>query len=350
MSTTELPLYDPEVYNPSLTSLLDQAKDDWGDPQKNRENLVPYGIGPLDKALYGMDVEHGEFILVQGREKRRKSTFISNVVINYMKPGGLPVTKPRTNIDILESSVPPKKYRDQLIANVASRFLIEQGHRPNGPCPVCSSPICRELMLSAKFLKYNTRTPPQKGAIEYAFDTMRMWSENMFIHGANYRMGDTRSLKRAVERFEYFIDEFGIKIFIVDHVQQYMWADDPSDYEKQIRAVGVLSDVVARHSVVMIVVSQVSLTSWRESRKQGTVLTAAGGAKGAQESSTVLTTEYQSGGGYMTIKIEEAREAADISVNQNIEDSSGAFYGNAYYSSQQPEQEEEQDSYDKFSI
>ena len=43
-------------YNPTMESLIDSTDDDWGNIETNRENLVPYGIPPIDKALYGMDV------------------------------------------------------------------------------------------------------------------------------------------------------------------------------------------------------------------------------------------------------------------------------------------------------
>lgn len=319
----------PEGYDASIQARLAETELDWGSPIKNREGLIPYGIAQLDKALYGMDGVYGEFILVQGPQKNRKTTFWTNVVINYMMPQNKPLEKPFTIIDVLESSLPVNKWRDQVIANVAARYLIEGGHKPHpAHCPACGARLCKELILSSKFLRYNSRSRAQLEAIEYAKDIIISWP--LHIYGANYRTGNTRSLKTAIDRYGHLIENEGAKIIITDHVQQYQWVDEPTDYEKQIRAVGSLSDVVAGHSIIMLAISQVSLKSQDQQRRLGTVLTASGGAKGAQEGSVVLTTKYKTGDGEMIIKIEEAREAGGITVIQPLDDKSGAFYGDAF--------------------
>lgn len=325
---------ETEHYDPRIQTLLDHNDDHWGDPIKNRENLIPYGVLPIDKALYGLD-PFGELIVVQGPEKNRKTTFVANVIMNIME-GDKPKDKPVINIDSLESGMRPSKYKDVLVSMMATRFLIrEKGHVPHGVCPVCNSPECVELKITPKFLRYMERTPAQMEALNWAIDRMYLWK--VLVHGAKIKEGNTRNLqeaylgdKKSKARWLRMYEEFGMQILVVDHGQQYAFRDEPTDYEKQIRAVSAVGDFVSQYGVAAFFVSQVSLTSLRAQRSSGKgVLTAAGGAKAAQEANTVFTTTYDSGGGLMKIKIEEAREAPQFSTWQPLEDRSGCFYGEA---------------------
>lgn len=324
-----------EVYDPHISALLDQCADDWGKPEENVKNLLPYGIEPFDRALYGIDIVNGELILVQGEEKNCKTTFLINVLINSML-ARQPEEKPLWNIDTLESSMNPKRYRDTLIANLATRKLLRDGHKHREYCPVCHSDACRQLDLSPEFLRYNKRSEAQQEAIDWAVDVMRTWP--LMIHGASPKQGDTRDLstsvigtKNRVSRWERLIQEEGVKVVVTDHVQQYGFEDNPTDDEKQIRAVAAISDVVARYGIACFLISQVSLTSAREAAMGGK-LVAAGGAKGAQEANVVFSVRYK-GESKMHIAIEESRRAASFGVWHPLEDVSGAFYGAAEFGS-----------------
>src|SRR5512139_1179535 len=110
-------------YNPELQSighLISLCEKDWGDPIANRTLLLPTGLPPLDKAVYGLDTINGEVVLVQGPEKQRKSTLVANIIVHYMM-SAKPVEKPLTVIDTLESGMPPRRYRDFLISMVATQ-------------------------------------------------------------------------------------------------------------------------------------------------------------------------------------------------------------------------------------
>jgi hypothetical protein len=320
------------LYDPTIQALLAQCEDDWGNPVLNKSRLIPYGILPLDMGLYGIDPE-GELVIIQGEEKNRKTTLVTNVIANYMTAHSLK-EKPVTNIDTLETGMKPNKYRDTFISIMASRHLINAGgHRPNSYCPACGGE-CTQLQISPKFLRYNSRSTEQQRAIEYAMDLMEGWP--LLIHGAAFGQGNTRSLSEAAigskkmkARWQKLVDEYGMKILVIDHVQQYMFSDDPSDYEKQIRAVGAIGDFVAQNNVACLMLSQVSLWSARDAKQNGGMLVAAGGKKAAQEANTVLSTRYKSGSGVMRIKIEESRHAGSYSVWQRLEDVSGTFYGDA---------------------
>lgn len=320
-------------YDPTMAALVANAEDDWGaDPEANHANLIPYGIAPIDQALYGFDI-NGEVILIQGPEKRRKSTLVDNIVVN-VQTGEKPKDKPMINLDSLEPGKRPGKYRDTLLSIVATRWILKQGHAAHGHCKVCGNSFCREIGITPKFLKYNKRSPLQLRAIDYALDSMRDWP--VLIHGAHLEEGNTRALAEAynpanpkdlTSRWVRLYHEYGMKFLVIDHVQQYAWADDPNDYEKQIRAVGAAGDFSAQYGVVVVIVSQVSLGSQRDVKQNGGRLVAAGGSKAAQEANTVFSVNYESGSGEMTIKIEESRDAGNLIVKQPLEDESGAFYG-----------------------
>lgn len=319
-------------YDPSIFGLISQCLDDWGDQEVNRQNLVPYGIKPIDQALYGLDTYNGELDLILGPEKQRKTTLALNILANYMT-ADKPKDKPFTVVDALESGMNPKRYRDSLISIMATRYLLQNGHRTHQNCPACYGPTCKHMGISPEFLRYNSRTETQERAIEYAMDTIASWP--LYIYGANPIQGNTRNLKQAVgtdqqARWQWLIQEMGAKIFIVDHVQQYAFSDGfVSDYEKQIRAVSAIGSVVAQWQIVVLLLSQVSLTSLREARTGDGNLNAAGGKKAQEEANVVISTSYASGTGKMKIAIEESRKSPTFAVWQPLEDTSGTFYGEA---------------------
>lgn len=317
-------------YNPSIQALLDETVDDWGDPKLNREGLVPYGIKLIDQALYGIDTLNGEVSVIIAPEKQRKTTLAVNILCNYMT-SPKPKVKPFTVVDTLETGMHPKRYRDTLISNMATRVLMGGGHRYKTYCPACDLAQCAHLGISPEFLRYNTRTNEQTKAISTAMQIMREWP--LFIFGANPYQGNTRnldvSIKRKDNRWLSVIEQFGAKIFIVDHVQQYSFADEPTDYEKQLRAVAAIGDIVAQEHVVCLLLSQVSLTSIRDNKSGTGRLMAAGGGKAQQEANVTFSVSYTQNSGEMKITIEESRKSGTFSVYQSIEDTSGAFYGDA---------------------
>lgn len=320
--------FTPE-YDPNIQSLVDLSAEQWGDPEINRGNLVPYGIAQFDQALYGMDITYGELDLIIGPEKQRKTTMALNIIANYMS-SPFPVEKPLTVIDTLESGMKPEKYKDALISIVATRWLMGKGHSPRNNCRACGSEQCREIGISPDFLRYNTRTAVQKASIDYALETVREWP--IMIYGANLKQGDTRNLNKAMQtiesRWPIIIQELGAKIFVTDHVQQYQLVQGvASDYEKQIQAVAAVGDVVSQWNIVCLMLSQISLTSIRDARNQSGKLIASGGSKAHQEANVIFSVAYKSGEGIMKMAIEEARNASSFAVWQTIEDVSGSFYG-----------------------
>lgn len=313
-------------YNPSIQALLEATKDDWGNPEEQRALLVPYGIRPFDLALYGIDTINGELNIVMAPEKKRKTTFMINVIANIMM-GHEPEEKPFIVVDTLESGMPPNRYRDSLISNVATRYLMANGHRPHQTCPVCKTTPCKHMGISPEFLRFNSRTSEQQSAIDWSIATMMNW--NLYLYGANPHQGDTRSLELGMKRWEKLIKEHDMKILVIDHLQLYSFGDfrSLSDYEKQLRIVGEIGELVAKYNIVVFLISQVSLTSQR-AQKEGTgKWTAMGGSKAHQEANTIFYTDYESGSGQMEVGIIDSRKSNTFSLVTPIEDVSGCFYG-----------------------
>lgn len=319
------------TYDPNIQRFIDEAEDRWGAPAENRKNLYPYGVMPLDQALYGIDVLNGELIIVQSEEKMRKTTAVINFVINGQQLAK--ELRPLVVVDMLESGMRPEKYFDTLVANMASRILIQRGHNPDHtkPCGKCGGgTVCKELVLSHKYLRFNTRTADQQSAIHEAKQAMRKW--NIHIYGPRESEGDTRSLEASVtgtkdqkSRWVRLCEQHKQVIFVSDHLQQYQVAG--SDYEKMLAVVPAHADVVAKLNAVVFSITQVSLTSAREAAAGMGKYTAAGGRKAAQEGNTIFSTNYKSGDTKMAITIEDSRDAGSFSIWQPVQITSGAFYG-----------------------
>ena len=317
---------EERAYNPSIQALIEATKEDWGNPLEQRKLLVPYGIPPFDLALYGIDVINGELNIVMAPEKKRKTTYMINVISNIMM-GDKPKEKPFIVVDTLESGMPPNRYRDSLISNVATRYLLDRGHKHNSRCPVCGTTPCKELGFSPEFLRFNSRTNTQQQAIDYALAEMSTWS--LYLYGANPQQGATRNLQGSVSRWEELIEKLGMKILIVDHLQLYSFGgfNNLTDYEKQLRIVSACGEVVAKHNIVIFLISQVSLGSQKEAKAGTGKWNTMGGTKAHQEANTIFYTNYENGSGEMEIGIQDSRKSNTFSVTTAIEDVSGTWYG-----------------------
>ena len=146
-------------YDPSVSARLEECKARWESYEETRGNLIKYGIKFLDTRLFGIDTVDGELNLIIGEEKMRKTTLLINIIVNIMTAES-ERERPVTVIDTLESGMTPMRYTNQLVSNLASRYLMELGHVPatHGVCPVCNDDSqCRELRISPEFLNYMPR-------------------------------------------------------------------------------------------------------------------------------------------------------------------------------------------------
>lgn len=325
-----------EGYNPFVGARLERIDERWGTPERNAAALVPYYLPALDKALEGMDSMMGQLDIVQGPAKGRKTTFTINQIISVMerKPAGKvePNTKrivPVTVVDALESNMNADQYEDVIISNLATRILMEMGHKANTSCPVCG-PRCKHMGLYAKFLRTHDRTKEQAFAIAEARSRMKHWP--LLIYDAKLGQGNTRSLTASLERWEMLITKYDAKWFVIDHLQQY---ESPtgkpwSAYEQQMFVIPPVSGIVAKHSAMITLLSQVSLSSRNAAAQGFGEMMAAGGEKAKAEASNVFTMNYESGASELMVTLEDSRWSAPFSVMQPLDITSGAWSGDGW--------------------
>lgn len=318
---SNIPFINNEVYNPEASALALKAVSRWGKREERRHNLVKYGIPDLDLALSGINTEDGELNIVQGFHKHRKTTFMINVMCNIMTDPSVE-NKPGIAVFTLESGMSPNRYIDQILCVLATRFLLQHNHTHDEYCMVCGAPQCRALGLTPEFLALMELNRYQKEAIEWSINEV-LKKNRLFIFGANPVEGDSRSLRSTLQLVDYMVKSDGVKIVVADHAQQY--DEGETSYDKLEKVIDGYGTMVAKYNFAAFILSQVSLTSWREA-KQGTgSTTATGGNRGAQEAVSVLETSYQSGDDKMVIAIKESRKAESLQVQVPIEKKSGCF-------------------------
>lgn len=326
-------------YNPGISAWVSKAEDDWGNAEENREHLVPFldrrwGMSLIDRTLYGINVKDGEIIGIQGIEKSRKTTFAANIVLNICMSGALPDGY-RIAIDTLESGMPPERYRDVLISMVATRILLDDvwQDRLPGEGEARTGGRYKQLVerylsieglgITPEFLRYHTRSEQQMWAIEQAKQIVSRFPIDLY--GPGSATGDTRSLALSQERWKRIHEKRGVKLLVVDHVQQYHGDTRLSDYQKLERAVDAIANWSTSHRGVAFILSQVSLTSVRQAREHGTAVTAKGGAKLSAEANVVFDVGYEEGANVMTLHVSRSRRAAPPTCYQGLEKQSGLF-------------------------
>lgn len=334
MSQNTLQLFE-NMDNPSAYALVERTEIDWGDPTRNLDQLLKYNLCPeFDSAVYGLDMEMGEYIILQGEEKNRKTTFLLNLVYEFGKQ--LKQKGKWACIDVLESGMTPSAYRDGLITIVATKYMISKyfgGDRYRWPNPdeiVTHEEIKKELILTRKFLRYGRRTPFQVEAIEFAKKVVG--SLPLTIFGAAKKEGMARRYKLNMERWQLlyegkFPNLEGCEhfLFITDNVQQFTGFDSNS-YGNLGDTVGGHGDFAAENRVVVWDVHQVSKSS-----KESGELMARGGKRGNEECNYAYETSYREDENpfWITLKTPRSRETPPPTLRIPIEPNSGAILGKA---------------------
>ena len=316
-------LPEESSYDPRGFALVEGIWDEFSNEsvEVNREAMIPFGVDAFDKAIYGMNRVTGEFILVQSQEKNRKTTFVINTIINMMMHD--PNRRPMTVIDVLESAMNTRTYRDAILVNLAGRWMMDQGHLAGRHCPICGG-ACKELTLSFRNIRLIHKSKTQMHALEYAVDEFASWP--IHLYGAGLMEGTTRRLTISANRWSRLVEKFGAEVLVSDHVQQYYDPNKPDEtaYARLERAIPVLANTVAEYHVIGFCISQVSLGSVKEAQSGQGKLTAMGGAKGAAEGSIIISTKYAPDTYEMMAKLENSRYGGNLPVTIGIDKDSGA--------------------------
>ena len=328
----------------SIATLTKKSYEQWGDPVKNRETLVPYGYAEIDRAIWGIAPQ--EFVLIQGPEKGRKSTFVHNVIKHINQRKQL-VRKPVIVMDILESSSGPAQVKDTLLCMVASEYIMSKGHRSNGFCTVCGDDVCHELQLSSRGIQYMQQSNLQRNALAYAISEVANWT--VYLFGPGMSEGNTRNLDDSLRRWAWMIENLGATMFITDHIQQYYSGRTMTDYEKQQWVIPALSTFVGQYKTSLLALSQLSLGT-RIANKDGGRMYATGGAQGAAEANTVIQTAYdEDHPTEVGISIVESRYSGKLTIYSPIDPTSGLTYGKTSFESihtERPQSEAEKKNKD----
>lgn len=331
-------------YNPSLKSLIDEADEDWGSGTKNLENIIYYGINYVDQCFYGIDLSRGELIGIQGPEKHRKSTLLANIAYSvayqFIKKFGYWIT-----IDTLESGMPPKAYRDVLLAIAATRILISSFYgQDRNSWPAVKEirfhpQIKNQLTISKDYLWYSRAkwTPEQTQAILKAKELLMEFPISIF--GPANNEGNARNLKETLERWDKlyngtFPGSEGRyhRVFACDNLQLY-YGFGSNKFDQ-------LEEVVAAHAYflvthpgsVVIDVSQLGKTSQTNARLGFSEPYAKGGGALAAEATVLFESEYDKDNSpySMRIKVPRTRKKPPPEIIQEFDMESGAFLRPAY--------------------
>jgi len=309
-----------------ISELIKVALWDWGNPETNQARLLPYGLPPLDEALYGINIIDGELIAIQGLEKQRKTTLLANIVLSVMLSGTLTRMGYSMVVDSLESGETIERYRDRLIGMMATYALLTKIHGNRREAWSVSEALQNEhLGMSPEYLRFANRSAAQQGAIEHAMEIMKDWPLYIF-GGSRYkdRATDTRDLQKSMMRWRGLADE-GAIIFAADHIQQYNVPG--GDYQKQEVVVPALSGFQLATSSAVIALSQIGLGTYRDYKAGALeVMYAKGGGRLAAEANVVIQTTYDEANCKVLIDVPRSRKSR-AKMWQHLEPSSGLFIG-----------------------
>lgn len=342
-TTTNLPLTTTK-YDPTLAGLIERTKVDWANPEDAKRWLISYKIGPeFDNAMWGVDLSAtaGELITIQAPKKMRKTTFLANLILNFV-PQLIPFEY-WFACYTLESGMQPTAYRDVLIAMEATKMMIGKvyGTTNRAKWPEVRTILAQkdlmdedkvtQLRLTKKYMRYGKKTTFQHQAIQAALEKMKTY--NLSIFGPVKGEGQSRDLDKLIRGWEMLyegkypgLEGKKHRLFSLDHINQLSGFNGES-YRLLQTAVPRISDFVVSHpGSTAFVLSQVSLTS-RRNAGEDDEMTAAGGMKLAEESTTVFQTAYDRDKNPFTMDIQtvDARyEPAPIMVAE-LEPNSGVF-------------------------
>lgn len=311
-----------------ISELIKAATNDWGDPSENRAMLIPYGLPPLDEALYGLNVSEGELVAIQGQEKNRKTTLLANIVISIMLSGALDRINCSMVIDTLESGETIERYRDRLIGMMATFVLgaeLYGDRREAWDVPMVLGN--EHFQMSPEYLRFANRSAAQQRSIERAMEIIEPWPLHIY-GGSRYkdRATDTRNLSKSMERWMQLVDGENAAIFGVDHIQLYS-LPGMGDYQRQEKIIPALSDFQMKTASVVIALSQVSLGSVKDF-KAGLFdsVYAKGGGRLAAEANVVIQTTYDEANCKVLIDVPRSRKSR-ARLYQHLEPTSGLFIG-----------------------
>jgi len=307
------------TYNPLVSAQLEDIESSWGDAERNRKNMIRTGIKALDQLIYGIDTK-GELIIVQGKEKDRKTTFVTNWMVSMALD-----QENRSKyivIDTLESQMDYMRYRDAMISMLMTKQILEgTGHRYKG-CSLCRGDCQLLGKLSPEFFRYrrDKLTGEAVGDFVQALDYAKfvLSNTNISIYDGRIGQGNTRDLEEAKERWARLKHEDRLDLLFIDHSQQYsIRGVSAGDHFTHLNTVvEAVSTAITQYGFPVVLLSQVSKNSTQGAAGPEDYL-ASGGAKANQEASVVITTKKTSNAAFSaTVGVSRVSGTAKIQFNK----------------------------------
>ena len=343
-----------------LKEIIDESEDRWGDPTENIGRLIPFGIAGVDENLLGVPIDRGGVIGLQGVPGSRKTTLLVNILINQCLSGRLPPGY-HIGIDTLESGMTIERYADVILAIVATKFLVywhwnetserdiikllRMGLPERNPAEIIydvgyvqDGKLVGEAKFRPEFFIYGMRTKRQLEAIKMAKAVVRNFpimifgvSEHPDIEVAKRRTTDVTNLERSHKRWHEMAEEHNMRELAIDHLQEYYLPGASNDYEKMQMVVSAAAQWQKVWRAVLWMLSQIGVTSERESRKSGISAYAQGGKVLEAESQVMWQVEYNSVEPYIIelLRPIKSRIGMHGKIAIPIDPTSGAFIGRA---------------------
>jgi len=344
----------------SLKDLIDGAEDRWGKTEDNVGQLVPFGIAPVDTRLYGVPIDRGGIFGIQGVPGSRKTTLIANIIVNQCLSRRLPVGY-SIAIDTLESGMTIERYADILLSILATKFIVYWHWRgtnerdilkllamglPSIPGEdmieqtgtIMNDRFIRETTLSPETFKYRRMTKRQMEAIDMAKAIARTWpvfifgsSENSDMEVSKQMSTETTNLERASRRWFYLTEHYNVRELVIDHMQEYVWAEKQTDFDVMRSVVSMVAQWQKSCRGVAWIISQIGVTSERESRREKISAYAQGGRGLEAESQLIWQVNYDTENPYQMILKRPIKSRLGMHPDLVIplDPISGAFLGTA---------------------
>lgn len=333
----KVPSNSSQLYDPRISALVAQAADDWGEPKQARGEIIQYGLNYVDQALWGIQFSTGELLGIKGAKKNRKTTLMANIVLNVamqLEKKGNPFW---IAIDTLESGLGPSAYRDMLWAILATWELVadvfgrNREEWPRGSALRAHPILGQEMRISKRWLRFADRSERQHKAILKAATTLS--SLPLMIFGPSSRHGEASDIRKTIRRWDLLYNGaypaalgYLVRMFCTDNIQEY--AEEGSDYKVMKIIVGALAGFISSHEgSVGFAVSQIGTGSVKDERQGLGQAHARGGWRFAEECNIVFRTKYdqEKSPYYVTIQIDDSRDANIPRLIQEIDNVSGAF-------------------------
>lgn len=340
----------------TMKDLVDGADEEWGDREENLGRLVPFGFRIVDQSLLGIPIDTGGMIQIHGSAGSRKTTLALNLIVNQCLSGRLPQGY-HIAYDILESGVTIENIRDILLSILATKYLVywhwnesaetdlvrllRQGLTLEIPIADAIDGVrdqngARETVIRPKFFFYGLRSERQTEAIKMAMAIARNWPLLIFgLSGhkdsaiARKRTTPTWDLEESRKRWAWLTDKMNMRQLWIDHMNEYQFSDEPTDFVVQKRVVPTVVSWQKTCLGLSFVLAQVGVTAERSARMGGTDPYSMGGKVAEAESILTWHVEYDPDAPYY-FKLRrpiKSRIGMHQDLGVSIEPNSGAIIG-----------------------